>query len=415
MPSPPIVASIRIPGEWRDAWLYREHLIVWRRDNSMMSVPVAKLVRAIAYECDRATATGLEYLLMRNDWKNSEQFRKLMEVPGVADSIRASLAAVTGGLTLNADTLGFEPADVEPASGALLDSHIYANRIYSASTEGLFESYFFARPAYESKQVQLMSRRIADVSAKYACLNASAEEEGLWYSPILFEGDRESSGVPAFERIADVSLGNSYASRHLLNYGGGAAPQFLRAEAQKGRVTENAEYDEWQVNGYEKPREIGRAAASALRRGARVALDGDDALDSDIDEAEIEVLGNSDYRLLINWRDRLRVVDISAYEHKEIAIGPDRKFSGTERIQLDTDSVLETYSLGGNFLVETFDEVRLLTEAGSWTFFNGAAARVRTFTSSKRHKDVAVIVDDDAMHIVGFLALSRTSGLKSAK
>lgn len=53
--------------------------------------------------------------------------------------------------------------------------------------------------------------------------------------------------------------------------------------------------------------------------------------------------------------------------------------------------------------METFDEVRMLTEDGSHPFFSGAAARVRTFTSSRRHKDIAMVIDDTALHLIGFL------------
>lgn len=307
----PLVVSLRIPGEWRDAWLYKQHLIIWQRDNSMLSVNVDRVLDAIRHEYDAATATAIEYILMRNDWKNSEQFRKLLNVPGVERSLRSAIRATKGTVSLTADSLAMEPAGAEPASGVLLDSHIYANRIYCASTEGLFESYFHAQRRTGSPQEQLMSRRVAHVSARYACLNVSAEEEGLWYQPIQI-GDRHWSGAPAdFVRAADVSLGTSYASRHLLNYVDDAVPQFLRAQAHKGRVTERSEYDEWQVSGYQAPRDITRAAISALTSKAKVEL-GAVAGPADVDKSEIQVLGNADYRLLVHWRNKLRVLDISA-------------------------------------------------------------------------------------------------------
>lgn len=402
MATHPLIVSLRIPGHWRDAWLYREHLLVWRRDNSMLSTRLDAVMAGITREYDTSTATALEYLLMRNDWKTSDQFRKLMSVSGVDGKFRAALRAIDGAVTVQTNSLGLEPANVEPAAGVMLDSHVYANRIYCASTQGLFESYFYAQPGYDSRQEQLMSRRVADVSAKYACLNVSAEEEGLWFQPISFESGRNEP-APEFERVADVSLGNSYASRHLLNYLDSAVPEFLRADAHKGRVTEGAEYEEWQVRGYQQPRDITRAAVTALNQRQRVELDEVD-YSAGVEDSDIQVLGNSDYRLLIERRKKLHVLDISAYENKDIALRPDQRFASTARIPLDSRQVLATYAIGAGFLVETFDEVRLLTETGSHAFFTGPAARVRTFTSSRRHKDVAIVIDDDALTIVGFLS-----------
>ncbi len=399
----PLMVSLRIPGEWRDAWLYREHLVVWQRDNTMLSVSLDSLLRDVARHYDEATATALEYALLRNDWKNSDQFRKLTRIPGIAENLRSALRATADGITLTTGALGFEPAHVEPAAGVLLDSHIYANRIYCASTEGLFESRFYGASGVGGHQEQLMSRRVADVSAKYACLNVSAEDEGLWFQPIAFKDQAGLSGAIKFERVAEMSLGISHASRHLLNYIDASVPQFLRAQAHRGRATEGAEYDEWQVSGYQEPLDFTRAAAAALEVQGKVELEAVETMPNYVGAPTIDVLGNSDYRLLIDWRDELHVLDISAYEDRDVALRPDRRFAAANRISLNKGDVLQTYAIGAGFLVETFDEVRLLTDSGAYLFFRGAAARVRTFTSSRRYKDVGVVIDDRAMHIIGFL------------
>jgi len=372
----------------------------------MLCIPVERILAAIAKETDAPTAAGLEYLLFRNDWKNSDQFRKISSLPGVAQSIRRAVKATDGEVTVDPAGLSLEPLSTEPAPGTLLDSHIYANRLYCASTEGLFESYLFENHTMPSPQTQLLSLRCADVSAGYGCVNVSTGEEGLWYQPVLF-GDRRMFEKPRpFEQVAAVSLGNSYASRHLLNYVGRGAPQFLRADAEKRRMGDYAEYDEWQVRGYQEPRNLRRAAIHALESQGMAVVDEDSDEDSD-EHAELDgnfdVLGNSNFRLLVQWSNRLRVLDVAAYEDKDITVRPDKRFERASAIQLGPDEILETYAFGGGFLVESFSDVRLLTETGSHILFEQPAARVRTFSSSRRYQDVAAIVTEDALYLVGFL------------
>jgi hypothetical protein len=178
----------------------------------------------------------------------------------------------------------------------------------------------------------------------------------------------------------------------------------LRAEAVKVR-SQPALYDEWRILRYDAEREIERLAAYALMTQHRVRLTLAEEHAASIPEDPPLVLGNSGYRLLTYWQDRLHVVDIFADPRRGIEARPDQPFAESNLPKTSPDEVLAVYPIAGSFLVELFDELRLLTPRASYKLFEGPAARVRTFPRSRRYQEMALIVGEKSCHLVGFLEL----------
>jgi hypothetical protein len=96
---------------------------------------------------------------------------------------------------------------------------MYANRVYVASTEGLFEPYFDPKePKARHPVIRRLEVRTARITARYLSLNASTEDEGLWFAPIStgqgYWDDRptRTSSDLNMNRIADYSLAVSFTS-----------------------------------------------------------------------------------------------------------------------------------------------------------------------------------------------------------
>lgn len=372
-------------------------------------MPTTALVDLVRQETNPSLTVLTEYLIFRNDWKSSEQFRKLLSVRGVHSALLRGFGSERSEATVRIGGVPVDNLPTERVPGIALDTSLYANRVYVASTEGLFESYFNpADPRIQYPLIQRLEVRTAKVAARYLSLNASTEDEGLWFAPILIGQGYWDEWPPQsrdlnMDRVAEYSLAASFASRHLLNYKNSPTPGFLRAEAVRERAHDRAAYDEWRVVNYEAERDIERLALHALMHQDKARLS---LVEKDRDPLPDErpvVLGNSGYRLLLNWQDESHVIDISAFQGKDIEARPDRRFGRAQLPHASPEEVLAVYPMAAGFLVELLDEVRLLTPNGSYLLFEGSAARVRTFPHSRRYQDVALIVGEDGCHLVGFL------------
>ncbi|WP_162600376.1 hypothetical protein [Streptomyces sp. CS147] len=421
------VFRLRVPGEWRDAWLYKEHLLLWGRDGSLYVLGMERVSKAVLENYGPSRAGLLDYLILRNDWKASSAFGRLMSMPEVSSAFLRDFRLEGNDIDL---TVNLEPIKIGHAStpGYLFDSAIYANRLYQATSEGLFESYFNPeREIDEMPLTQFLEHETRCVSAQYMAVNASAEERGLWFSPIrLFdeedygygEGDYgdpfggDGEGYPAtiirrpgnrMEQVADYSAACSSASRHLLNYTDSHMPGFLKAHDMRGRSHERAQFDEWMVTGYEQERSIEELTHRALSRKGSSSR-GDEvtpALDEDA-----EVLGNSSYRLLVKSSDMLEVVNISAFENRDVAVKKNVEFGKISLREVGESEILSTRDLASGFAIELFDSVSVVTSSGVFSVYNESAARIRTFRQSRRYKDVLAIAGEKDVALVGFIEIS---------
>ncbi|MGP4048359.1 hypothetical protein [Streptomyces sp. 2A115] len=417
------VFRLRVPGEWRDAWLYKEHVLLWGRDGSLYILEMERLSKAVLKKFGRSRSGLLDYLILRNDWKVSSAFRRIMGMPEVATAFLRDFRLEGNELDLSLD---LEPTRIGGATtpGYLFDSAIYANRLYQATSEGLFESYFNpGRPIEEMPLTQFLEHETRCVAAQYMAVNASAEDRGLWFSPIQLYGDGDygdgdgDHGDPfaddaytspsirrsgnRMEQVADYSVACSTASRHLLNYTDSPMPGFLKAHDVRGRSHENTQFDEWMVTGYDAEISIEELTYRAVESKGVSSSRDRSALKAR--EEEIEVLGNSNYRLLVKEGDTLEVVNISAFEDRDVTVKKNVEFKHLPLRSVGGSEILSTSDLASGFAVEFFDSVAVMTSSGVFNVYNEPAARIRTFRQSKRYKDVLAIVGEKDLTLVGFI------------
>lgn len=397
------IATVRvsIQGTWQDAWLYKESALLWDRDGTLCHISLDTLMKSIRNVASTEAATFSTLALFRNDWKDSAVFRELASLSPVEEALARIAADFDEAIVIEVrPTIEDLPIPQVPAS--MLDSEIYANRVYIGTVDGLFETRF--NPSFvhsDEDLVQSTDVRTSAVTAKYMSLNVSTGPRGLWFRPITFASgevdfqvDREQN--EDLVRVADQSESTSFAGRNLLNYDGASmAPMLLRSRGRTSRSHQRAQFEEYHVLGYRAPEDLTLRLRSTFQNLVSNR-------DLDLSVRQIRVVGNSGHRLLVDTGEQLRVVDVEAHKGHETKVRPDKLF-GAKSFAGHADDILGTYPMGASFLVETFDDVRIIEPSGVRVIFSGEVAKVRTFRNSRRFREVALLITEDSLEMVGFI------------
>ncbi len=370
-----------------DGWLYKEHLILWSFTGEMYVLPMAELVRLLRQQAPPSFAVAADYAIFRNDWKGSEQFKRLRSLPEFTGALYWGIGAGSDPAAIMVNSCEPVPVPSDPVPGSLLDASLYANRVCLASTEGLFETRFDPdNPRYSHPLLKRLDHEVNAINAKYGVINASAGDQGLLFAPVNFDDTNWWRQDQTFVTTAERSFDNSFASVHVLNYTGDSFPAFLRAETRPGRSRDQTEFQESQVMRYQPEIDIGQLITELIAN-----------------EQPVEVLGNSASRLLLRLGNTMRAVSLSVNQEGELTAKLDRRYSGRPEPQLLPPAVLKTHAFGAGFVLETADEVFFVTPQGSYQLGLGQATRIRTFVNARRHQDTVLVVGQDHISLCGFL------------
>jgi hypothetical protein len=394
--------ELKVPGEYRDLWLYKGALHVWDREGVLRYVTLDLALRHVQKMHGSAVANLVQTLIFRNDWKVGEQFNSWMRVPAVRSAILGPLME-RDLLTLELPEGMFTRSDSEPYDGLVLDTSIYADRLYLATGDGLLESYINPEHLdYAYGLNQQTDFRASRVAVKYGAINVSAESRGLHFAPVRFVGQNDDPGFMRadWRQVADFSLASSFAWRNLLNYTKSSVPSLLRSRIEEHRK-EGARFDDASVVGYEP----GETDISSMMYAATVeskkvtASRAQDALPA---RSDFEILGNSDFHLLVNWDDQLLVIDLRVDKRRQLEARPSQKFSKSHLDSANVDEILATYPMSGGVIAELYDRLDIITAKGSFPLAIGESAQVRTFDNSLRHKEAVAVVQESSVSVFGF-------------
>lgn len=399
---------IRIPGVWSDGWLYKESLVLWSLDGDLCFLPLSEIRGAVQREAGHQVAVASDYLIFRNDWKYSAQFTDLIRLPQVASGL-FDFFGDDEVLTVAIRDSAVRSSGTTSHSGYVLDTEVYANRIYSASEEGLFETEFNPNfPETENPMLQTTDQPALAVAARSGKVAVSLGSEGLLTRDItLGHGDGWWSVAEQekFETADDYSLGVSFSSFNLLNYRGEDAPHFLRAKTRRVPPQGNGQYDETVIDEYEPAVNLLAPVTQVLKSGDKVEIDDKSAIATHEGRGNIRVVGNSGYHLLVTDSDGSAVVNISAFDKKPLQLRQDPKFSQKRIDSSLVSEALSTQTLRSGFLLETFDKTGIITERGSHVLIDDSRVRIRSFPRSKRHHDCFLAVGEDFVELVGFIEI----------
>jgi len=393
-----------IPGDWADGWMYKETIILWDRSGHLFEVKQSDLRHHIASVASPHEAVLCDYLLFRNDWKNSPAFESVMRLP----QVRHALVA-----TPPEEIEPFEPTLIRPImreklEGYLLDVEVYANRVFTSTTAGVFETRF--NPDYPNDRSplhRLSDTRAASIAARSGCLAVAGGDAGLLTKNIAFDEesslDRKETSPLTIED--DYSERVQFASHHLLNYRGHDSPGFLRASVRKEPPAGRAKFETTVIEDFDRPLALDRPINQAIHSRSRVDVrDYDDESSSERELGSNHVVrGNSNYQLLVESEFMSQVVNVSAYHGRPVQVAPNVNYNASlDDVRL-TQHALSVQGLASGFLLERFASSVVFTQSGASTLCAEPRIRLRTFPHSRRHNDCFLAVADDFVELVGFL------------
>lgn len=391
-----LTVRLKVPGLWRDVWLYKDKLYLWDRQGVLHYAAMEVVQQQIGKIYGPGAALLAQYLIFRNDWKNGKSLRSMLALPEIESSfLRPFSRESSESMEFEVPVGLFKQSPSDSYPGTVLDTCVFANRVYLGTSDGLLESYIHPRyPDRRYSVEQQLDRRINELAIRYAAINASAEDDGLHFGRVHFNQSSSDSDdwigfrPSKFVQIADVSYSVAHVGRDILNYTDSAAPTYLKARVERA-THESARYDDQNVIGYEQPRDIYRATQQALNPGASSGGD-------------VVVVGNSGTFLLAAAGRALRVISLKTHNSDEPSMSRNRQFHADMRWFNSVDDILRTYSVNGGFVIESEDCVRLMTKDGSYRLLDGEAARIRTYRASLRYKEVVSVVQEDSLSVFGY-------------
>lgn len=400
---------IRIPGVWMDAWLYKGALVLWSPVGEIRAISLDEIRASLVRVAGKHVGVAADYLIFRNDWKASAQFNDLMGIKPVRDGLFGAIRTASS-ITFELPHLHERSTGTEPHEGYLLDTAVYGNRVFSATESGVFETEFNPEyPDSTNPTVQIHDRHVSSVEAYASTIAISAGDSGLLKRNIEFGyGAAWASHVDGspLELIDDFSLHSSFSSYNILNYRGAMAPSFLRAQVRHDPPSGTDKYARAVVSRYERPALIEGAVHEHFRKrvaSSRSTENPDNVSPSNL--ADVEVIGNSNYHLLVRSGTDTAILNVSAFDGKPVEVKYNSAFGRDEsRLEL-ASRALTTQALRSGFLVETFDSTGLITQKGSYVLIDEPRVRIRSFPKSKRHDDMFIAIGDDFVELVGFTDL----------
>ena len=388
--------ELRLPGQWRDVWLYKEKLYFWTRDGALWCVEMERVRRHLQQRHGPEQALLVQTLLFRNDWKAGELVRSMLQSPAIEEAFLAPFKS-SELLTFEVPAKDLVEIRSEAYPGPVLDTCIYGNRVYFGTLDGLLESYIHPRRTDRHYALNLqLDKRINKLAVGYAAINASAESAGLHFGQIEFSRNshdpEESVGYrkSSFRQVADVSYSVSHIGRDILNYEEGDAPIYMQARVETDHK-DRSRYEDHNVTGYLK-------RESLIEKAYRSLV----VADPSAEDSEVRLLGNSGANIIAAVGDRLQVARIRTDPIKEALVQRNKSFHIDPIWSPRASEVIETYPVNGGFVVETDDGLTLMTRNGSHPLMAGDAATVRTYKSARRHKEAVGVVREDYASVFGY-------------
>lgn len=388
---------LRIPGQWEDAWLYRENLIVWDRRGAAFYVPVDALRASAVQSRDHHHGVLANHLVLRSERKSSREFHDMLEIATVRRELFAPLR-VEPEVVVSIDPGIMRPMSIEPIPGNMTDTVAYGNRIFATSDSGVFETQFNPRYDDQSEVLQVVDAPATAVVAGNGHFAASLGDLGLISREVGFgDGDQwmNSAQNANVVTLAPYSRNVTRSSVHLVNYGAAAVPDFIRATTRLER----------RENGFQESIITDFANPSSLATSIRDAIGDELTFDEMTAGDRFEVLGNANYRLLVRFGDEVQVLSMRAFGTTPLRVNPESQIDVGRMMTNPIRHTMSTQDLRSGFLVEHTGGVHVLTESGVFELASELVVQARTFPNSRRYVDTVVLVREESLDLVGFTDL----------
>jgi hypothetical protein len=417
-----------LPGEFEDAFLYKERLLVMTVDKELRAYDLEGLARRLA-EKSPSSVPAPYWLFARNDFIGTNQFRKFVEADAIAKAVAGAFGAmpsmlddITHDLPL-LDQFRLDAFDCD----MVLDLTIYNDRMYLATDEGLFHIDFdFSRKVpkilalHKRSDIHSMA-----VSAKYGSVSVSCGDDGLWIAEGDFEQSKEERPTSLAVK-AERSVMTNWWTQSLVNYEAYNSPKLLAGERRRSSasleglsvvelgktlfpigalVSEKAGIETNQIDyifNFSKKFFVHSIDGSIYDIEV---LDKDKKRQRSVEPSEHEVQRVYKFEVpaalpyLLGAQDKELVRPKSARELTGDTPLPKDAFG--QRLSLSfKDSIVSSGHTRVGTVIESRQRVQFLHDEGFLDLLNHEAITVRTFMQSKFYGNMVAVVDEDGLWLI---------------
>jgi hypothetical protein len=324
----------------------------------------------------------------RNDWLATSQFHTLMSNDAFADSLRAVIDHFPAeGLEVDAVPNAEELPGFSVEGDVLLDTLFYASRMYIGTEAGFFDFDVDWQPKQVSRSRKRLDARCVSASAEFGAVNASCEE-GLFTGYDEFGWSTATDGGQ-LRHTANRSLRTAWFSTDLVNYDSLTHSSLLKGRTEKVDAT---------YGGASRTHKL--VTELSMERESLDFLLEELSQQKSLESDQIQFVWNSSGAFFVNTFERgFFTIIWSRLEDQAKERVTVTEYPGV------TGRVVSVHRSGAGVIVETDFSCHLFSEGSFIPLLDGEALNVRTFTSSKRYRNLMAATVEDGVYLIAIVDL----------
>jgi hypothetical protein len=383
------IIKLFLPGKFEDAYVYMSKLIILTENFELRVCDLNEIARHLEDSLEGITPIP-RIMFSHNEWLTRAVFRALMKNEEIAKPLLQTFDRFPQPFfNLSEDFLSAEQ-NLGIQAQVPLDILIYNGRFYMGSNTGLYyQDIEWKRKGAEIKG-NLHKRHDAScigITAGYGSINASCGGDGLFSSIDEFGWTGRASSK--MKQVADKSLKTAWLGYNLVNYPTFTHPLLLQNSRQKLKST---------VGSFEQDSavltEIGKARFDINSFLGEITKDlfHQQGITQDFIQYEF----NSNKSLFLQTiNGHLYTFTIQQENGGDPEVSLQRTSTGAG------DRILSAMPVRSGIVVETYDQVKVFSNGKWYVILDSAALSVRTFSRSKRFRDLVAITTEEGVFLVG--------------
>src|SRR5579859_5977811 len=384
-------ATLYIPGDFEDAYLYMGWLVVVTADRSFRFYNLDDIVAEICKQVP-SSAYIAELMFRHNEWLTSAQFMSLTKTPSAVQEVVTQFDLFPKPHFQIPPEVGFKEHDVRIDTNVVLDYFIYNRQIYVGSKDGLFSAFVDWDedvPSLPARFHKRFDKRCINLTGRFGAVVASCGDDGLLWSAEDAYRDYETEKTH-WESAEDKSVRARWLSNGIINYKTAIDPNLLGIRKTRSREPLADDHDD---QGNLVVAAIGEEHTPLQQLLlSEIKSHTPDVFDADL----IQYIFNSDKVVFIFTFDG----HFFALDMKARKVGPPQlRFNHTYK-GADT-RILSAAATKLGVVLETDHRVWHFAN-GDWTpVLDSRAISVRTFPNAKNSHNLISVTTEDGIYLVG--------------
>jgi hypothetical protein len=385
-------ASIFIPGQFDDAFLYMGRLLVFTANRDIQVWNLDQLSERLQSELPTSGEVP-KWMFCRNDWLTSGQFHSLMKTPGILERVIENFSRFPQPFVeIKSD--GYQQQfPLALNADQLLDVLVYAGRLYVATDGGLFDinvDWEFGGEIVPSDPRKRLEVSCLSTSANYGAVVASCGGDGLFTATESFSGIESPYGLETFHRSEHRSIRTAWLGEDLVNYSSSADPSLLRGKYQEGALSIQDEKASKVLIGLDEDQ-------VSLRE-----LFGEATAKHNVPVEDVQFVFNSKHNFFLNtYSGRFFGAGVKDVWTEDVTKKREPRLRYVKEYSRSESRILSAGATRVGVVLERDTDVSVWAQDEWHTFIDEPALSVRTFIKSKRYQNLVVATLTKGVQLTG--------------